>query len=146
MFSVGSLTSEESIKHLLAKVEDECSRIFPSHSFQTPCSYRDLLQWIENENKTIQKAQQDNKQESADNHQEYFSSINKLHSKYTSSSSPSSTSTSPSVTVDVMVRVLRYLHTIGRVVTVDDNTVCTDPTMIPNNTLLLASSPNLWLE
>lgn len=33
--------------------------------------------------------------------------------------------------MDMMQRILRYLHAIRRIVEVDEHTVCTDPTIIP---------------
>lgn len=133
VFQVSSMAShEKSVKHLLAKIEEECRRIFSTHSIQIPSSYRNLLQWIEKENKSTSllaiPGTSDDQESTDENHQQYFVSVDDLHSKYTSSLVSSAIG---SLSVDVTRRMLRYLHAIGYVVIVDANTVCTDTTIIP---------------
>jgi hypothetical protein len=43
----------------------------------------------------------------------------------------------------VMKRALQYFHAIGRVVMLDDNTVCTDPTIVPKIAAEFISPPEV---
>lgn len=58
-------------------------------------------------------------------HQQFFVSIAQLRTQYSLSS------TSNGIDDYLMRIILQYMHAIGSVVVVDDNTVCTDPTIIP---------------
>lgn len=118
IFSVSSLKSVDSVQHLLEKVDEECTRIFNSHALRIPSSYRKLLAWIQNNNKLIQYQQQEEDQQTSQN---YFCSIDELHTKYNSKT----------MTKEVMRRTLRYFHAIGHIVMINSDFVCTEPTIIP---------------
>lgn len=47
VFSVSALTSEDSVKRFLHKVEGECEQIFQYHFVRIPSTHRDLLRWID---------------------------------------------------------------------------------------------------
>jgi hypothetical protein len=124
LFTISSLKAKDSVSHLLQCVERECKRIFDAHSITIPKAYHDFLQAI--------------KQINSDNNSSPSSS-----SSSSSSSSPSSVShcphhfTSPSKLpscgLDEIGKklALRYFHSTGHVVLLDDDTVCIDPTIIP---------------
>lgn len=129
VFSVSSMTSSSSVTHFFQKLEEECQRIFQFHSVQVPTSYRNLLRWIEKENESM--IRQQNECGNKDDHHQYFVSVNDLHTKYSSFCASSEANRATQVEVTVMKRILRYLHAIGHIVVVDDDTVCTNPTIIP---------------
>lgn len=121
-FQVSSMTSEKSVSHLLAKLEEECKRIFTSHSLQIPTSYRELLRWIETENKssTFSSLHQADDDLDVEDHQQYFVTVNDLHSKYSSSLVAIGLGGyGGSSSVAVMRCILRYFNCIGHVVMVD---------------------------
>lgn len=120
-----------------------------SHPFEIPTLYKKLLRWIEDQNKkTVQYPE--------DDYQQYFISVDELHSQYVSYLS-SLTNTGGNngntgnndndgndgnddnddnddvswISIHMMKAILGYLHTIGRIVKVDNYTLCTDPTIIP---------------
>jgi hypothetical protein len=105
LFTISSIKSKESVSHLLQCVEGECKRIFESHSTAIPKPYLELLQSIK---------QMSNISSSSSNH---FTSPSEL----------------PSCGLDEFGKklALRYFHSTGHIVLLDDNTVCINPTSIP---------------
>jgi hypothetical protein len=96
--------------HLWQHIEKECQQIFDSCKIQIPALYHKMLTSI----------QQQNFKSPSNLH---FSTICEMHELLSVSSDE--------MDENEMKRALQYFHAIGRVVVLDDNTVCTDPTIIP---------------
>jgi hypothetical protein len=104
LFSVSSLTSRESVQHLLSSVERECNRIFSLHSIQIPTRYRQILQLLQNRPEG-----------------EVLLHINTLHREC-----------APSMDSQSFKCMLQYFHAIGRIVMIEKNgLVFTNPTLAP---------------
>jgi hypothetical protein len=106
LFNISSLESKASVSHLFQCVEEECKRIFKSHSISIPKPYLELLQSIKQLNDI-----------SSSSPPHHFTSPSKL----------------PSCGLDEFGKklALRYFHSTGHVVLLDDDTVCIDPSIIP---------------
>jgi hypothetical protein len=107
LFNISSLKSKDSVSHLLRCVEGECKRIFKSHSISIPKPYLELLQSIKQINDISSSS-------STPNH---FTSPSKL----------------PYCGLDEFGKkvALRYFHSTGNVILLDEDTVCINPTIIP---------------
>ncbi len=114
LFNVSSTTSKESVQKLLKSVEDVCSKIFDRYSVLIPTSFRDLLLTVKNFNSST-----------ANNNQLTHSNpllfpVNSLHKLVHSP-----------MDMPSFKHALQYLHTIGRVVFLQNGLVCAEPTVIP---------------
>jgi hypothetical protein len=103
LFNISSMKSTESVAHLLRAVENECNRIFKLHVLHIPTSYHELLSAIRNLPLT-----------------QHFFQVEKIADLCVGI-----------VDRSVLHDALKYLHSTGHVVLLDNHTVCIDPTIVP---------------
>jgi hypothetical protein len=117
-FVVSSTTSHESVKLLLKGLENECSRIFQYHAISIPSTYHELLREIQGQpnRKTL-------------------CTLTDLYNQHPCGMGK-----------EEFLRATKYLHTIGRILVLDEETVCVDPTHIPKVAAQFISPENTRLE
>jgi hypothetical protein len=108
LFATSALQNIESISHLLQEVKTVCSTIFDHHTILIPRSYRDLLTSLQ----TLPTNQ-------------HFISTDYIFQKFGEKFK---------MTELTLKRALQYLHTIGQIVVVDKDAVCTNPVIVPKIT------------
>ncbi len=117
LFKISSKTSKKGVKELLDTIKDVCSQIFEGYSVLIPTSFKDLLLSITQFNSSHTNNSQLKPLHSS-NH--LLSPIESLHKEIHSQMDMSS-----------FKHALQYLHTIGRIVFLQNGLVCAEPTIIP---------------
>lgn len=105
LFTISSLQVKDSVVHLLDAITTECHKIFDILSLKIPTSYIKLIDFLE--------------QLPISGH---LMSVKAIHQR---------SSVSVGLDLQGVQMALRHLHHTGHVVMLDEDTVCTNPTIVP---------------
>lgn len=105
VFEISALTSEESVRHLLNSIDQECDKMFTLHTMEIPTLYRATLEKIRSDPTTSK-----------------FSLVNE-DDLYTAHGN--------AMDRQLFSSIIQYFHAIGSLVCLKNRLVCTDPQSIP---------------